>query len=498
MDRSGSGNSTFAAIDLGSNSFHLIVQKSSPHGYITIDRLREKVRLGEGLQNDGTIRPEVRQRACECLDRFRERIGSVRQGNIRAVGTQTFRKAESDKASLTEFETRLGCPIEIVSGVEEARLIWLGASPAISEVQGQVLLIDIGGGSTELVLGSNGISETMHSLEVGCVQVMRTFFPGGELNRRNFQAAKLATEIELEPVLEIFKGTGNPVCVGTSGTILAISKILGSWDKDRLITQKKLRELRKEVFRHDHVQELEFSQVSQDRKKVLPGGMLILEVLMKQLGISSLEAIPGGLREGIIADLVGRDEGNDIREQTIQRKMVTFGVDIPQAQRVSKLAQRILDGVQDSWKLTHTAIPDWIRWSALLHEAGLSIGHESYPRHGEYLIRNSELPGFSHVDQDVMGYLIRFQKKKVFEHNFDGLGPLKAADQRRILVIVRLAVLLNRSRTVSAIPMKIESKPNQISLIFAEDWLGNHPLTQALLEREKMLFREMGLTIDIR
>jgi len=494
--RSGKTEETYAAIDLGSNSFHLIVQSISSQGIRTQDRLRERVRLGEGINSCNSLTQQVKDRAVECLKRFCERIRPVKPRNIRAVGTQALRKLESDDQLLTEFESHLGCPIEIISGVEEARLIWLGARSEFTEEHEEVLLIDIGGGSTELVSGKGGVSSQLASLEVGCVQIMNSFFKGGDLSKNKYQDAKLAIAIELEPVIKRFKSRPLQNYFGTSGSILAISKILGTWEEGRQITLRNLKEIREKLFSLGNVSEIDLPQISMERKKVLPGGVIILEVLMRELKIQSLEAIPGGLREGILTDLIGRDEGLDIREQTILSKMKNFGIDESHALRVSDLAQQIYRSTKKPWGIDTLQVANWIRWSALLHEAGLSLGHDSHTRHGEYLIRNSDMPGFSYTDQKMMSFLVRNQKRKINEQNFFGLGPIQVADQCRLLLIIRLAVLLNRSRISLSIPLEVSASTNTISLFFDRDWIDERPLTQALLDREKELFGNLGLNLD--
>ncbi len=486
---------THAAIDLGSNSFHLIIARKSADEVRIIDRLRERVRLGEGLGTNPRFSSEVLDRAFCCLDRFRERLESVPPTNIRAVGTHSFRCAPEEQQIRIRCEQHLGHPIDVISGVEEARLIWRGSSSSFPQPDATTLLIDIGGGSTELALGQGREAKILESLDRGCVQMMKDHFQDGKITRHRYSQALLSAKLEIEPHVENFRRRGWNQVVGTSGSILAHARILEKLDGNGIITRVGLKKLRDKILQYSNVDEIDLPQLSTDRKVVLLGGHVLLVALMESLDLKEINGIPGGLREGLLAEVVGKQEGDDIRHDSIISRLGFHAVDLPQARSVEKTALSILSAIKHSWELTRSDHHDWLRWASLLHEIGLSVSHDAHPRHGEYLIRNGEFPGLSRNDQQVIASLVRNQRRKLTEQRLAAISWTKPQEMTRLLVIFRLAVLLHRSRSQELIRFEVEGEKEKIALYFRDDWLDDKPLTRAMLHRESDILQQIEIDL---
>jgi exopolyphosphatase/guanosine-5'-triphosphate,3'-diphosphate pyrophosphatase len=475
-----------AAVDLGSNSFHMIVARVSNGQLHIIDRLRETVRLGSGLDKRHQLSVAAQNRALACLRRFGQRLRAMTPGNVRCVGTNALRQARNAEDFLARAQRALGQPIEVIAGREEARLIYLGVAHSGPETRGKRLVLDIGGGSTELIVGKGFESLHRESLYMGCVSMSGAHFANGVIKRATFAAAELAAHQELQPVQENLLNAGWKTAIGASGTLLAVRDVLRAqgWSAAG-ITLRGLKRLRKALLDAGHIDKLKLSGLSADRAPVFPGGVAILIAIFEAFGLKKVAVSEGALREGLLYDLLGRIRREDVRERTIQALCTRYQVDPTHAERVRKTALSALDAVLKAWGLKSDEQRNRLGWAARLHEIGLSLAHTRFHKTGAYLIANSDLPGFSLQEQKLLAMLVRGHRRK---YPSAALQVLPRASQRAVkylCVLLRLAVLLHRARAYQAPPrLKIVAGTNQLRLRFPVNWLERHPLTAADLVQE--------------
>lgn len=486
-----------AAVDLGSNSFHMVVARYQDGRLTIIDRLREMVRLGAGLDADRRIEASAAERAIACLGRFGERLRVMRAESVRAVGTNTLRRARGDEAFLALAEQALGHPIEIISGIEEARLVYLGAAHTAPSEPGRRLVVDIGGGSTELAIGTGLTAEKLESLYIGCIGLGAAHFPGGRLSAQGFERARMAAKLELEPVAAGFRALGWAHASGTSGTVRATADVLRALGyADGVVTAPRLAEISGRMAQCGHLDRLALPGLTADRAPVYAGGLAILQEVFASLGVDSLEASDGALREGLLFDLLGRLTDEDARARSVRSLAHRYRVDAGQAARVAASASTLLDGLAEPWALIRPLNAQILRWSAQLHELGLDISHAKHHRHAAYLLENADLPGFPRLEQKLLACLVGNHRRKLAAAPLAGLPAAWQPKARYLLVILRLAVLLNRGRSIEPLPdIGLEPGPSSLRLDFPPGWLEGHPLTRLDLEHEAGYLAAMGFRL---
>lgn len=470
------------------------------HGQLAvIDRLKETVRLSEGLKDRGALTEPARRRALDCLSRFGERLRSMRAQNVRTAGTSALRRASDSGDFRQEAEQALGHPIEVISGIEEARLIYNGVLHSMPPADGFRLVLDIGGGSTELILGRGEKPQALESLHMGCVVMTETYFGDGQLNRQNFERARLAARLKLRPVKAFFRDATEIEAVGCSGTILStenVARQVGVIESNDL-TPFAVEDLIDRVIRLGHMDALQMRGLSERRAQVWPGGLAILVELMEVLRIDQLKVSDGALREGLLYDHLGRMQHEDARERSVQAMAARYNVDREQAERVAGTALKAFAQVSDAWKLGPPLSEQALRWAATLHEIGLDIAHSNFQRHGAYIVANADLPGFPRSEQKLLAYLIASQRTEL---NRSSLGSVTSKWRKpalRLAILLRLAVLLNRSRTSIEPPeFSISVGKQALSLDFSDGWLTDNPLTITDLEREQVFLREVGYDLE--
>jgi exopolyphosphatase/guanosine-5'-triphosphate,3'-diphosphate pyrophosphatase len=476
-----------AAVDLGSNSFHIIVVRLD-HGQVrVIDRMREMVRLGAGLDENNNLDEAACQRAIQCLERFGQRLRDLHPNNVRIVGTNTLRKARNSSSLLRQAQQALGHPIDIISGIEEARLIYLGVSHSMSDDEGRKLVVDIGGGSTELIIGERFESLQLESLYMGCVSMSRTFFPDGAITKSAMKSAEIAARLELEGAAPLYKKLGWEHSIGASGTARAIAKVVEEegWSEHG-ITYKSLKKLRKALLAAGHVDKLSLKGLSEDRIPVFTGGVVVMLSVFEALGIKTMEVSSGALREGLVYDMLGQIEHKDIREQTVNALCARYHVDMRHAERVEVTAIQLLEQVAGRWQLEDEENWNLLGWAARLHEVGLDIAHGQYQKHGAYLAENSDMHGFSRRLQKQLAVLIRGHRRKFPVASIEELTTDQQENIKYLCILLRLSVKLNHSRNDAHIPeVKIEVVDDGLKVNFPQGWLEDHPLTAADLEREQ-------------
>lgn len=463
--------------------------------------MREPVCLAAGLDEYDCLSEEAQTRALACLERFAERLRDLPASHLRVVGTNTLRRAENGRAFRARAERCLGHSIEVISGQEEARLIHLGVAHShAGDALDKRLVVDIGGGSTEVILGRGFDLLRSHSLYMGCVSFSQRFFPEGQITRAGFREAELAARLELQPFAAELRQRGWDSAVGTSGTINSVAELIrqGGFSEGP-ITFAGLKKLRKALVAAAHAERLALPGLKPDRARVLAGGLAILIGLFKGLGVEVLGASSRSLREGVLYDLVGRIRHEDVRDRTIRRLSDQYHVDLAQATRVEGTARALLEAARPLWwGAGEPPDPKPLVWACRLHEIGLAVSFTGFHRHGAYLVAHSDMQGFSEDDQQLLAALIGGQRRKLSKTLFAGLAPEQAELARRLTVILRLAALLNRGRSAEAAPpVALGGEEARLVVAFPPGWLVEHPLTETDLRAEaEHLARGLGLLLE--
>lgn len=487
-----------AAVDLGSNSFHMIVCSLTDGKLQTIDSLKEMVRLAAGLDSDNNLDDDTQQRALACLARFGERIRNFPADSVRVVGTNTLRMAKNSAQFVLKAEQALGHTIHIIAGVEEARLIYQGVANSLSSNANTRLVMDIGGGSTEYIIGMDDKPLTKESLNMGCVSLSHRFFPNGELSKKAFKEAVLLAEQRLEPHQDTFNRQQWDEAIGASGSLKAIRKVLKAthWSNNG-ITREGLEKLVESILDYDHVTKIDLPELNADRLPVFVGGLAITYATFKMLGIEQMTISEGALREGLIHDLLGRIYNRDVRSETVQTLMTHYHIDKHHAQQVKQTAQYMLTQVSLSrTHQDHESIVQFLDWAADLHEIGRDIAHSQYHKHGAYILENGDLAGFSQRDQLLLAALVRSHRKKITTSLFKQLPEPWNYYTLFLVIILRLAVVLHRNRHTVLPEFTIILHKNKVQLDFPPAWLRAMPLTRADLTSEADYLALAGFTLE--
>jgi len=492
-----SADSYFAAVDLGSNSFHLIVARYSHGQLLVVDRLREMVQLRMGLDKKRRLTQEVRERALECLLRFGERLRDIPASQLRVVGTNTLRELKDKGDFIAAAEDALGHSIDIISGIEEARLVYLGALTTMPLEDARSLVIDIGGGSTEVVVGHGSRPLALESLEMGCVSFSKKYFPDGRISRWRFRRARLAARLELRAIARRMARHEWSDAIGTSGTARAIAGILQELDPSaQTISRDGMKEFMEHCIKSGHVDALGFAALSPERVTVLPGGLAIMIEVFKQFSIENMTVAEGSLREGMLYDLIGRYSDEDARSTSVRAMSARYHVDESQAERVAQTALHLYDQVVDQADFSAYDYRNLLEWAARLHEVGLDIAHSRYHLHGSYLLQHSDMPGFTRREQLILGVLVGQHRRKIREDRIKDLPKANRSAVLWLVIILRLAVLLNRSRSSEPVPpVVLKLKDGKLLFTYPQGWLRANPLSRADLSEER---RHLKHFVDLR
>ncbi len=489
---------SLAAVDLGSNSFHLVVARHE-HGELrVIDRLRDTVRMAQGLRADGTLEPERNRRALTSLARFGQRLRELPSARVRAVATNTVRALRSPRAFLLTAETALGHPIEVVSGREEARLIYLGVAHGIPPSRFRRLVVDIGGGSTEFIIGVGMDPLETESVQVGCVASTLRFFGDGKLTSKRWQRAQTEIEVEFQQFSAAYLSRGWSEAVGSSGTVRALGAICQGLDGgDAGIQRDTLDEVCQRIVAAGEIARIKLPSLSDERRAVIAGGALVLQSVFRSLGLQRMRACETAMREGLLYDLLGRAGHSDPREASVTALARRYGADAAQAARVETTALALFAQVKTNWELDDTH-RDWLIWCCRVHEIGLAIAHSQHHVHGAYLLAHSDLFGFTRQEQQTLAFIVRAQRRAVPLAELNALPERLAEPAGRLAVLLRLAALLHRGRTGEVPPrMTLKAGDKLLRLALPKDWLGTHPLTGADLETERKYLDEMRLKLQV-
>jgi exopolyphosphatase/guanosine-5'-triphosphate,3'-diphosphate pyrophosphatase len=487
-----------AAIDLGSNSFHLIIAKLEHKEMRPVETLSEKVQLGAGLKN-GRMDAAAIERGLACLARFKQVLDSVEPFRTRIVGTNALRQARNRREFTAPAEKLLGISVDVVYGREEARLIYLGVAHTLADDGQSRLVVDIGGGSTEFIVGQRFEPLNRDSLQLGCVSSTRRYFKDGKINRRRYRNAYAAARMEVSHIRHHYHSRNWQDCVGSSGTLHAIEGILKhfGWTETG-ITREGLRRLESILMGFKHIDDINIEGLTESRRNVILCGVAITAGIFDELNITTMRTSPGALREGVIYDLLGRLSHEDVRERTIHALMQRYSADPAVAEIVEKRARILYMATRRSWNLDRR---DWdlLRWACRSHEIGMGISHKNFHRHGAYVLSNADLAGFSQDEQETLALLVRCHRRKVTS---SALGRGTDSDRTRLLrlvCILRLANLFKYVDELEYLPeFRVEAHDKSLELQFPEAWLQQHPLSRQELVQEKTMLRKLGIELSIR
>lgn len=486
-------NSLYAAVDLGSNSFHMVIAHLSEGRFRIVDRIKERVRLAEGMDAHKRMSPEAMARSLACLSIFAERLTNINPDQIRIAGTYTLRRASNAREFVSEAAKVLNHPIEIISGQEEARLIYQGVAHT-QHIEGQVLVVDIGGGSTELIIGEGFEHKALTSRKMGCVSFTQSFFANGKLGEKAFNSAVLEAQHQLAPIINQYRKLGWQSCLGSSGSIRTVRDVLqGEGWTDGSITLAGLEQLKREMLAHKRVGDLKLAGLTEERQEVFAAAVAILIGLFTSLPIERMEYSDGALREGLLYEFEERLQHHDIRERTAQALGTHYRLDRKQAARVEQSVLTLFDDLQVPWQLPVEPYRAILGWAARLHEIGLAINYSGIHRHSAYILQHTDLPGFNQDDQALLAALVRFQRKGLKLAELPALPNHDEQTVLRCIRILRLAVAAHHRRQDNLLPeWKVAAQGDQLVVTLPLDWCEENKLLMQNLEKEHRYCQEQG------
>jgi exopolyphosphatase/guanosine-5'-triphosphate,3'-diphosphate pyrophosphatase len=483
----------FAAVDLGSNSFHLLIARAEDGCLLPFERVKEKVQLARG-QRDGVLTPQAIARGLACLGRFGQRLHSIEPGNIRVVGTSALREAVNGQPFLNEAARLVGAPAQILSGEAEAELIFLGVSHALAAEPGNWLVIDVGGGSTEFCYGGAFKLESALSIRLGCVGLSDQFFEDLPLSPAAFRAAHAEALALLAPVRRRFAGQPRVRVVGTSGTMESVCSVLSANGySNGIMTRAGLERLKQDVLDRRWVAEMGVPGLAPERVDIFPAGLAAVCAIFEALDLDTLEYVDASLQDGLLYDLIGRRSPEDVRELSVGDWQRRFRVDLAQAARVERTALVLFDAIAVDWSLGghQRAL---LRWACGLHEIGLAVSARQPNRHGAYLVENGDLTGFSHADRRATALLIRGCRGAFPMFAYTAVAAADARILQRTALLLRLALILERSRTDTDSPaLAVRADADAIDVTLPPRWLNDHPLSRDELQRERDRIAQVGV-----
>ncbi len=485
----------YAAIDLGSNSFHMLVVRHIDGSVQTMAKIKRKVRLAAGLDENNALSTEAMQRGWDCLSLFAERLQDIPKENIRIVGTATLRTAINVDIFLEKANQILGYDINVISGEEEAATIYKGVAHT-SGGSGRRLVVDIGGASTEMIIGEGFSAKALTSLKMGCVTWLERHFKDRQLTATNFNNAIEAAKSTLAPILDSYTDIGWDVCVGASGTVQALQEIMLAQGMDEVITHAKLKRLQKQAMITERLEELEIEGLTLERALVFPSGLSILIAIFELLEIDSMTLAGGALREGLAYEMVDELRQEDIRARTIKSVQSRYQMDVSYGEQVAVVAQTLLDQAGAEEWVSEPQAGVLLQTAAKLHEIGLTIDFKKGGEHSAYLLQNLDLPGFTRAQKHYLGELTRRYREQLT--SLPEQHAISGTSSKRILRILRLAILLTHRRNPALEPqVTLTANGDNLTLTIDKQWLASNPLTAAELEIESNRQTDIGWPLTI-
>ncbi|XXG92208.1 exopolyphosphatase [Neisseria sp. Ec49-e6-T10] len=492
-----SNKGVLATVDLGSNSFRLQICKVDGEQIQVLDSLKEMVRLGAGLNEEKILSKSAQERAFVCLSKFSERLRGFEPEQVRVVATNTFRVAKNAEEFTKKAQKALGFPIEIIAGREEARLIYLGVAHTLPKTGDRRLVVDIGGGSTEFIVGEDLNAMVTESLPLGCVSYSMRYFPNGKITHKGFQAAVLAARNEIQRIAPLLKQYGWKLAVGSSGSARALRDVVVATHTDSTdISLPLLTEIAQKIIEAESVKKARLAGMKSERMEVFAGGLAVMMAIFEELDITQMSVVDVALREGVLYDLIGRKLSQDMRDVTVHHFEKQYSVDIEQAKRVLQVVQKLLavlnikesDFEEDDLK--------HIQWAARLHEVGLTIAHTAYHKHSAYITANADMPGFSRQEQQWIALLILGHRGDLKKMG----SQVKSRRMWMSVLILRLAALFCRGRKEIRLPehLQLVQTPKKTTLYVDESWLHQNPLTASALAQEQMQWRKLKKVFSVK
>jgi exopolyphosphatase / guanosine-5'-triphosphate,3'-diphosphate pyrophosphatase len=477
-----------AVVDLGSNSFRLEIGRVEGDQIYQLDTWRETLRMGARLDAKGRLKAGAMRLALACLARFRERLSGMQSAAVRVVATNTFRVATNAREFLVRAERIIGFPIDIISGAEEARLTFFGVAHELPRSNEPRLVIDIGGGSTEFIVGRGFEPQRLESLKIGCVGLTQRYFADGAISGSAMEAAETAARAEIEAIAAGFGRGEWHEAYASSGTAMALADIL---EQNAFsvggITPAGLGRLRRTMLAAGHVSRLKLNALKGERAPVLAAGLAIMRAAVDELAIERIDAVGGALRLGVLYDLLGRSSDHDARAVTVERFIARYAIDRAQASRVATLARTLYRRCARS---PDARSEQRLGWAGLLHEAGMSVSHTGFHKHGAYILQHADMPGFSAGEQSALALLVFGCRG-----GLDKVAHALAGEAIRAqIVALRLAVLVHHARATIRVPQIRLQVRARIRIGIPRRWLAAHPLTDYLLTKERAQWDALGYT----
>jgi exopolyphosphatase/guanosine-5'-triphosphate,3'-diphosphate pyrophosphatase len=480
-----SSTSLYTAIDLGSNSFHMLVVREVAGSIQTLARIKRKVRLAAGLNKQNQLSEEAMQRGWQCLRLFAERLQDIPKDKIRVVATATLRLATNAQTFLLQAENILGCPVQVISGEEEAQLIYQGVAHTTGG-PGKRLVVDIGGGSTELVTGDGALATHLFSLPMGCVTWLERYFTDRYLAKTHFEQAEQAAQEMIAPIADILKNQGWQICVGASGTVQALQEIMVAQGMDEHITLSKLQQLKQRAIQCGKLEELEIDGLTLERALVFPSGLSILIAIFKSLNIHSMTLAGGALREGLVYSMLHLPIEADICQRTLHNIQRRYLLDRDQANRVAQLADNFFLQVAKQWQLDNRA-RELLKDASFIHEIGLSVDYKKAPYHAAYLISHLDLPGFTPAQKKLLATLLQNQSHNIEQTLLCQQNALPPHQAECLCRLLRLAIIFASRRRDDTLPaVRMRANHERLQVIVPHGWLAQHPLRAEELEQESL------------
>ncbi len=481
----------FAAVDLGSNSFRLHIGRHDGDTIRIVKSARDPVRLGAGFDSEHNLTPAAMQSAIASLTRFNSILSTYPLEAVRVVATNAMRMAKNSAVFLPAAEAAIGYPIEIISGEEEGRLIYMGVASSLPSLTERRLVLDIGGGSTELILGRGQEIEHVESFSIGTVPQTLSFFREGKIDADTFDAAILSARSRFEDAAPAYRAERWSCAYGSSGTIRAIADAINKNGLgDGTLALKSLEALKRRLIQFGHSANIDLIGMKPDSTTSIPGGLAILIAVMQELGIKVMKPIDAGLRIGVLWDLQLRATKRDRREQSVRDFMQRFDADGKRADFAAHTASAMLSLL----KPTDDKYVKLLNWAGLLHEIGLAVSHSGYHKHAAYMIEHADMSGFTTREQRLVSYLVLAQKG-----NLRKVGDsLADANFVKAILALRLAVMFMHAHIavdIAEVRLKIK---NRIELELPKVWVNDHPTVAYLLDKEKESWSEVGIDFSIK
>ena len=488
----------YAVIDLGSNSFHMLVTRLLADSVQTVDKVKRKVRLASGLDSNMRLSEEAILRGLECLSFFAERLQDIPKENIKVVATATLRIATNADDFLSRAEQILQRKVNLLSGIQEAETIYLGVAHT-SNSEGKRLVLDIGGASTELIVGEEFVAKKVQSLNLGCVTFNQQFFADGLLSEANFEQAINAAKVLLAPEIPSYQAIGWQSVLGGSGTMQALSEVLMSRCKPAIIALDFLYHFKQELIACKAIADINIQGLQAERQPVIASGLAILIALFESLDIEQLQLSSGALREGLLYEMLPDMKNQMIRQRTIHSLAERFHIDQQHSLRIAAQMDLLFDLVATPWQLERDNSYQLLMTACALHQVGLLLAYKYHQQHGAYILQHAELPGFDQADRQLVVALVKSYKADI---DVDLLKAQAAVDYSQacyLLVILRLAVILSRRRNDDVLPVfSISIESNVITLEIPSQWLADHPLIKDELLQENIYLSAVNITLYIQ